>query len=58
MKVLRDLSNLDLISIKSETTSKKELKNLLKKLRSNDDKISLDEITKEVEAVRNSRYEK
>jgi len=58
-RILMDLANLELISIKSESDSKKEFKNLLKKLRSNyADEPTLEDITKEVEAVRKLRYEK
>lgn len=55
-KLLKDLADLELIKIKSDTSS--DFSELLKKLRSkNNNKITLDEITKEVEAVRKSRYE-
>ncbi|MFH1005218.1 MAG: hypothetical protein V1781_06975 [Bacteroidota bacterium] len=58
-RILMDLANLDLISIKSDSDSKKEFKNLLKKLRSNYiNKPTLEDITKEVESVRKLRYEK
>ncbi|PIV58925.1 MAG: hypothetical protein COS14_07020 [Bacteroidetes bacterium CG02_land_8_20_14_3_00_31_25] len=58
-RILMDLANLNLISIKSDSDLKKEFKNLLKKLRSNYmNEPTLEDITKEVEAVRKSRYEK
>ncbi|PIP55188.1 MAG: hypothetical protein COX07_01290 [Bacteroidetes bacterium CG23_combo_of_CG06-09_8_20_14_all_32_9] len=58
-RILMDLANLNLISIKSDSDSKKELKNLLKKLRKNYiNEPALEDITKEVEAVRKFRYEK
>lgn len=58
-RILKDLADLNLISIKSESDSRKEFKNLLKKLRlSNTDKPTITEITKEVEALRKLRYEK
>ena len=56
-KILIDLANLELISIKSESDSKKELKYLLKKLRSNyASEPTLEYIPKEVEAARKSRH--
>jgi hypothetical protein len=56
--LLKDLANLDLIRIKKET-SKSDFSKLLKKFRNKSDQApSLEEITKEVEAVRNARYEK
>ena len=58
-RILMDLANLNLISIKSDSDLKKEFKNLLKKLRSNYmNEPTLEDFTKEVEAVRKSRYEK
>ena len=58
-RILMDLANLNLISIKSDSDLKKEFKKLLKKLRSNYmNEPTLEDITKEVEAVRKSRYEK
>ncbi len=54
-----DLANLNLISIKSDSDSKKEFKNSLKKLRLNYiNEPTLEDIKKEVEAVRKLRYEK
>ena len=56
--ILKDLADLKLIRIKSETV-KSDLKKLLDKLRTNEDKSpSLEDITTEVEAVRKARYEK
>ncbi len=55
-KLLMDLAELRLISI-SENKSNPFL-DAIKKLRSKKTKISLDEITKEVEAVRAKRYAK
>ena len=55
-KLLKNLAELNLISIKSE---KKGFAEVLKKLRSNSKNApSLEEITKEVEIVRAKRYEK
>ena len=57
-KLLKDLADLNLIKINKEKY-KSDFSTLLKKLRSkSNDEISLDEITKEVEQVRKSRYEK
>lgn len=57
-KLLKDLADLNLIKI-NKTKYKSEFSTLLKKLRTkSQDEISLDEITKEVEQVRKSRYEK
>ena len=55
-KLLMDLAELRLISI-SENKSNPFL-DAVKKLRSKKAKISLEEITKEVEAVRTKRYAK
>ncbi len=56
--LLKDLADLNLIKIKKDS-KKTDFSALLKKLRSKSgDTISLDEITKEVEIVRKSRYEK
>jgi len=56
-KLLKNLADLDLISIKEE--SKKGFMDVLKKLRSNSKSApNLDEITNEVEKVRAKRYEK
>ena len=57
-KLLKDLADLNLIRINKEER-KSDFSILLKKIRSkSDEKISMDEITKEVEQVRKSRYEK
>jgi hypothetical protein len=56
-KLLKNLADLKLIRIKKEVKS--EFSSLLQKLRNkSSESISLDEITKEVENVRKSRYEK
>ncbi len=56
-KLLQDLADLNLIKIKK--TKKPDFSSLLTKLRSKSkEEISLEEITKEVENVRKSRYEK
>lgn len=56
--LLKDLADLNLIKINKEK-KKSDFSALLKKLRSKSkDEISLDEITKEVEEVRTSRYGK
>lgn len=55
--LLKDLADLNLIKIKKE--KKSDFSDFLKKLRSKSkEELSLDEITKEVENVRKSRYEK
>tara|TARA_R110000868_G_C10704040_1_gene749371 strand:+ start:62 stop:277 length:216 start_codon:yes stop_codon:yes gene_type:complete len=57
-KLLKSLADLDLIKINKEKY-KSEFSTLLKKLRAKtNDELSLEEITKEVEQVRKSRYEK
>lgn len=57
-KLLKDLADLNLIRINKEKY-RSNFSSLLKKIRAkSDDEISLDEITKEVELVRKSRYEK
>ncbi|WP_310993392.1 hypothetical protein [Aequorivita marina] len=57
-KLLKSLADLNLIKINKEKY-KSDFSALLKKLRAkSNDEISLDEITKEVEQVRKSRYEK
>lgn len=57
-KLLEDLEALKLIKIEKEEKPERGFQELLKKLRSNADQApSLDEITKEVEAVRKERYE-
>lgn len=56
--LLKDLANLDLIRIRKED-SENAFSEVLKKFRSRSDEApSLEEITKEVEAVRKVRYEK
>lgn len=57
VKLLKDLADLNLIAI--QDTSKNEFASVLKKLRSKAKSApSLEEITKEVELVRNKRYAK
>jgi hypothetical protein len=54
--ILQGLANLNLIRIQKNKPAT-EFSDLLKKLRKNpESSLSLDEITKEVEAVRNKRY--
>ena len=56
--LLKDLANLDLIRIRKEN-SDNTFSDVLKKFRSKSvETPSLDEITKEVDAVRRARYEK
>lgn len=56
--LLKDLANLDLIRIRKEN-SENAFSEVLKKFRSKSDEApNLEEITKEVEAVRKARYEK
>ena len=55
-KLLQDLADLKLIAIKDD--SQDAFMATVKKLRAKKSKLSLDEITKEVEAVRNKRYGK
>ncbi|WP_416440566.1 hypothetical protein ACH3O9_11575 [Leeuwenhoekiella sp. A16] len=55
--LLQDLADLNLIKINQD--KKTDFSTLLKKLRSNSkEKISIEDITKEVEAVRKKRFEK
>jgi len=57
-KLLRNLADLNLIKINKPKT-RSDFSALVQKLRSkSDDDISFEEITKEVEQVRKSRYEK
>ena len=57
IQLLEDLADLKLISIKQDTST--DFTGFLKKLRSKSKKkISINEITIEVEAVRNKRYGK
>ena len=56
-RLLKDLADLNLITIGQSFDSKVEFKELLSKLRSNADSApSIDEITLEVERVRALRY--
>jgi len=56
--LIKNLAEMDLIRIKKEK-KKSEFTELLARLRKHsDDAPSLEEITKEVESVRKSRYEK
>ena len=55
--ILKQLADLDLISISKMENPKTELKNLLKKFRSKSKEApKLDEITSEIEVVRAERY--
>lgn len=57
-KLLKNLADLNLIKITKEN-NKSDFSALLQKLRTkSNDEISIDAITKEVEQVRKSRYEK
>ncbi len=57
--LLKDLADLNLISIRKTSSSAKSFFSLLKKLRKNgSDAPSMEEITKEVEAVRQKRNER
>jgi len=58
--LLKDLANQELIRIrKDKSESVSEFSDLLKKFRNKADEApTLEEITKEVEAVRKARYEK
>ncbi|RAV30099.1 hypothetical protein [Sinomicrobium soli] len=56
--ILKDLADLNLIKISKEKTGP-DFSSVLKKMRSkSEEEISLDEIAKEVESVRKSRYGK
>jgi len=56
-QLIMDLADMKLINISKSTTKSSDFKKILSKLRSSSDSIpSLDEITKEVEAVRAKRY--
>jgi len=58
-KLLKNLAELKLIKISDSSDRKNEFKKLLERLRTKSDKTpSLEEIEKEVEAVRKERYEK
>ncbi|MCB0490389.1 MAG: hypothetical protein R2820_06080 [Cyclobacteriaceae bacterium] len=54
-KIIKELADLKLITIR-DASSTKSFTSLLKKLRSRNPDISLNEITKEVEAVRSKRH--
>lgn len=57
-RLIQDLADMNLIKIRKEK-SKSDFSEILEKLRSQSENApSLDEITKEVESVRASRYEK
>jgi hypothetical protein len=57
LKLLKDLADMDLISI--QNNSKNAFEDLLERLRSQSDSApTLEEITKEVEAERTKRYAK
>lgn len=57
--ILKQLADLNLITISKADSPNLELKNLLKKLRSKSEEVpSLDDITKEIEIVRSERYAK
>ncbi len=56
-KIIKELAELNLISIRDENPVK-SFQKLLSKLRSKPGKISLPEITREVELVRAKRYGK
>lgn len=57
-KLIEDLAALDLISIVPKSDSKVDFFKMLEKVRTKGSDISLEEITKEVEAVRANRYAK
>lgn len=58
-KLLQDLADMNLISISGTSSSKSDFKKLLVKMRSKSHNIpTLEEITKEVEEVRQLRYER
>lgn len=58
-RILKDLEDLDLITINGDVKSRKELISLLEEMRTrNPNPPSLKEITKEVETVRKKRYAK
>ncbi len=56
-KIIKDLADLDLINIRDKNPIK-SFEALLTKLRARSKRISLEEITKEVELVRSKRYAK
>ncbi len=55
-KLLEQLADMKLIKIQDKGSAKKELAELLNKLRAKDIPLSMDEITKEVKIVRAKRY--
>jgi len=58
-KLLKNLADLKLIKISDSSDKKSEFKKLLIKLRAKSENApSIEEIEKEVEAVRKARYEK
>ena len=58
-KLLNNLAELKLIKISDSSDRKSEFKKLIEKLRAKSDNApSLEDIEKEVEAVRKARYEK
>lgn len=54
-KLLEDMAEMDLISIKSKDDQKKEFFDLVSKIRQRSGKLSLEEIADEVKAFRESR---
>ena len=56
-KIIKELADLNLITI-HDKDSAKSFQRLLKKIRNKKEKISLAEITSEVELVRSKRYGK
>lgn len=57
--LLKDLANLELIRIRKDKSEPNDFSDILKRFRSQAENApSLEEITKEVEAVRKARYEK
>ena len=57
--ILKQLADLDLITISKTESPSSELKNLLKKLRLKSEEVpSVEEITKEIEIVRTERHAK
>ena len=57
--ILQGLADLHLISIQEGADTEKELKNLLKRLRSkSDDVLSVEDVNREVEYVRTKRHAK
>ena len=57
-KLLEDLAELDLINIKSLSGSKKDFFKMVDRLRSKNEKLTLEQITKEVDRVRLERHSK